>query len=239
MSTLSGGPNIIVDGLVLYLDAANSKSYIPGSTTWNDVSRLGNNGTLVNGPTFNSADGGYIVFDGVNDFITLGDILALGFTDGVFTADAWVYVPSTWTAGSQYPNLISKGASAGWDNAGWSLFVFRDYPGAGIYGWGCGIRNGATSLITQGSINITPNTFTHICVTADGSNVRLYQNSVLTNTNSQTVNPELNSQSVLIGKDWTNNYFPGNVAITRLYNRAISSSEVRQNFNSTRSRFGI
>ena len=52
MSTLSGGPNVIVDGLVLWLDAANSKSYISGSTTWNDISRGSNNGTLVNGPTF-------------------------------------------------------------------------------------------------------------------------------------------------------------------------------------------
>ena len=239
MSTLNGGPNIVADGLVLYLDAGNTKSYISGSTTWNDISRIGNNGTLTNGPTFNSADGGSIVFDGVDDFITLGNISALGFTNGVFTAEAWVYVPSTWTAGSQYPNLISKGASAGWDNAGWSLFVFRDWPSAGLYNWGCGIRNGGTALITQGSINMTPNIFTHICATADGSNVRLYQNGVLTFTYNQTVNPELNSQSVLIGKDWTNNYFPGNVALTRLYNRALSSSEVRQNFNATKGRFQL
>ena len=71
MSTLSGGPNIVTNGLVLSLDAANPKSYVSGSTTWNDISRGGNNGTLINGPTFNSANGGSIVFDGVNDFISL------------------------------------------------------------------------------------------------------------------------------------------------------------------------
>jgi tryptophan-rich sensory protein len=86
---------------------------------------------------------------------------------------------------------------------------------------------------------MTPNIFTHICATADGSNVRLYQNGGLPLTYNQTVNPEFNSQNILIGKDWTNNYFPGNVALTRLYNRALSSSEVRQNFNSTKSSFGI
>jgi len=61
------GPNISDDGLVLSLDAANTKSYINGSTTWTDLSRRGNNGTLINGPTFDSTNLGSIVFDGVND----------------------------------------------------------------------------------------------------------------------------------------------------------------------------
>jgi hypothetical protein len=65
MSTVEGGGNIITDGLVLLLDAANSKSYPGTGTTWTDLSRSGNNGTLINGPTFNSGNGGSIVFDGV------------------------------------------------------------------------------------------------------------------------------------------------------------------------------
>ena len=68
MSTASGGPNIVTNGLVLSLDAANTKSYISGSTVWKDLSRGGNDGTLVNSPTFNTGSGGSIVFDGVNDY---------------------------------------------------------------------------------------------------------------------------------------------------------------------------
>ena len=64
----SFSPKIVTDGLVLYLDAANPKSYVSGSTTWRDISRGGNNGTLVNGPTFDSGNGGNIVFDGVDDY---------------------------------------------------------------------------------------------------------------------------------------------------------------------------
>jgi hypothetical protein len=60
-------PKIVTDGLVLYLDAANSKSYVSGSTTWSDLSRGGNNGTLTNGPTYSSAKGGIIILDGSND----------------------------------------------------------------------------------------------------------------------------------------------------------------------------
>jgi uncharacterized delta-60 repeat protein len=62
---------------VLYLDAANTKSYVSGSTTWNDISRGGNNGTLTNGPTFNSANGGSIVFDGVDDYIQIENTINL------------------------------------------------------------------------------------------------------------------------------------------------------------------
>jgi hypothetical protein len=60
-------PNIVTDGLAFYLDAANTKSYVSGSTTWTDIANL-TNGTLTNGPTFNSANGGSIVFDGVDDY---------------------------------------------------------------------------------------------------------------------------------------------------------------------------
>jgi hypothetical protein len=89
-------PKIVTDGLVLYLDAANPKSYPGTGTAWNDISRGGNNGTLVNGPTFDSTNGGSIVFDGVNDYginntpnLPTGNITA--------TICAWVYIVSGYT----------------------------------------------------------------------------------------------------------------------------------------------
>ena len=57
-------PNIVSDKLVLYLDVANTRSYVSGSTIWNDLTPDLNNGTLINGPTFNSANGGSLVFNG-------------------------------------------------------------------------------------------------------------------------------------------------------------------------------
>jgi len=64
-------PNTVTDGLVLYLDAANTRSYPGTGTTWSDLSRGGNNGSLINGPTFNGGNGGSIVFDGTNDSVNL------------------------------------------------------------------------------------------------------------------------------------------------------------------------
>jgi len=74
----SYSPKIATDGLVLCLDAANNRSYPGSGTAWTDLSRGGNNGALTNGPTFNSANGGSIVFDGTNDYVQVtspfGDI---------------------------------------------------------------------------------------------------------------------------------------------------------------------
>ena len=73
--SLGHGASIVRNGLVLYLDAANPKSYPGSGTTWKDLSGNGNNGTLVNGPTFNSANGGSIVFDGTNDYVITTNLL--------------------------------------------------------------------------------------------------------------------------------------------------------------------
>jgi hypothetical protein len=68
------GPNIVKDGLVLYLDPGSPNSYYnKTSTTIKNISGNNDNGTLVNGPTYNTGSGGNIVFDGVDDYINLGD----------------------------------------------------------------------------------------------------------------------------------------------------------------------
>jgi hypothetical protein len=85
-------PKVVTDGLVLYLDAANPNSYVSGSTTWRDISRGGSNGTLINGPTYSSANGGSIVFDGTNDYVNCGDIL--NYSNN-FSANCWVSVSTS------------------------------------------------------------------------------------------------------------------------------------------------
>lgn len=68
MAVSHGFGKIVTDGLVLALDAADTNSYTSGSTTWRDMSGNGNNSTLTNGPTFDSGNGGSIVFDRVDDY---------------------------------------------------------------------------------------------------------------------------------------------------------------------------
>jgi hypothetical protein len=72
------GPNIVTDSLVFAVDAANPSSYVSGSTTWKDQTINQNNGTLTNGPTFDSGNQGSVVFDGSNDYVDYGTPTWLG-----------------------------------------------------------------------------------------------------------------------------------------------------------------
>ena len=89
---LAHSPSIVTDGLALCLDGANVKSYPGSGTTWKDLSGKGNDGTLTNGPTFSSDDGGSILVDGSNDFISIP------FAGGVYCIDFWIKPASTLTS---------------------------------------------------------------------------------------------------------------------------------------------
>ena len=105
-----------------------------------DLSGNSINGTLVGGIQYNSTFKG-LQFDGSTGYIDFGNVTSLNFTSGMFSVSTWLYIPSTWTSGSQYPNLVSKGASAGWDTDGWALYAFRNYGGGNGFILGAGISN--------------------------------------------------------------------------------------------------
>ena len=102
---VAGGPDLIQDGLVLALDASDRNSYVSGSTTWFDVAGS-NNGTLTNGPTFNTGSGGSIVFDGVNDYVVNNTVTSL--ITNQLTLSVWFYATDTSTDNS----IISSENSA-------------------------------------------------------------------------------------------------------------------------------
>jgi hypothetical protein len=237
---LGHGASIVRDGLVLHLDAANVKSYPGTGTTWSDLSGNGNNGTLVNGVGYASNNKGSLTFDGLNDHITLGDVNDLGFTNGAFAASAWLTIPSTWTSGDQYPNLVSKGARAGWDTNGWSMYVFRNTGSGTGYAIGIGMRNDSTVMTGPRAENLPTNTVMNAVITASGvgGQVAVYINGINRGSASQTIAPASNSIPVYISRDELR-YFPGHVYSVQLYNRALTASEIEQNFEALRGRFGI
>jgi|TARA_R110000764_G_scaffold223709_1_gene312639 hypothetical protein len=179
-----------------------------------------------------------LTFDGTDDGINLGDNEIFDFTNGVATIEAIVKFPSSWTGGSQYPNLISKGGSAGWDTDGWALYGFRDWPNSGQKSWGFAMRNGSTVRNTSRS-NITVDEYLHIVITIDGTTIRLYENGVQVTTNSQTINPASNSTNVYLGRGPSSQFFPGELPISKVYNITLSADEIKQNFNAYKKRFGI
>jgi hypothetical protein len=219
------GPNTITNGLVLSLDAANVKSYISGSTTWRDLSGNNNSGSLVNGPTFNSANGGSIVFDGVDDYVNINNMPSINLEASSFSLEAWVYnnTPDTNT----WRTVIAKNRTGA--GGGTILGIWRNNLG----GWH--FRN---NQFSNTSTLATPNAWSYLCLTVNSSTTTAtgYVNAVssvsFTSTGINGTNP------YLIG-GWGSEYFNGNISNIKIYNRALSASEVAQNYNAQKSRFGL
>ena len=230
-------PKIVTDGLVLYLDAANQYSYVSGSTSWNDISRGGNNGTLTNGPTYSSANGGSIVFDGTNDYVTIPYQLSLRLSSQG-TLNVWCY-PTTLSQG-QFAGLI--GMTTGGNPNEQSYYLhwrkFNNTIQAAIQ------NNG-----TYNRIEIplpTSIAWYNFTFTWNGSFLNLYQNGISVATPiAQTTNAQALTTGVDVGgrmfqgASGNEGYFTGYIPNTQIYNRALSAAEVQQNFNALRGRYGI
>jgi len=222
MATLYA-PRIVTDGLVLCLDAGNRKSYPGSGTTWNDLSGANNTGTLTNGPTFSAANGGSISFDGVNDYIDVGNPTSLQLSSAI-TIHSWVKGTSFSTLG----NIVSKNSNNG--------YRFRVNLNGSIT-W---FDRGATNLIGTSAGVITTTTWYNIVTIGDSSGLKIYVNGTLNTSGGSAYSPTTSTGNFLIGANTEfNEYYNGNIATIIVFNRALTAAEVLQNYNATRSRFGI
>jgi hypothetical protein len=217
--SVKGGPNTVTSGLVLELDAGNIKSYQSGSTTWYDKSGNGNNATLVNGPTFDTGSLGSIKFDGTNDYVATN---TSGMAEGTMLC---FFNPSASVNLQYFEGLI--------DN---------DVPGQ--YGQGMGINNGVFETILDNEF-WTPNVTVDIgswqmcALSWNATTANFYKNGVLRNTLSYT-RGSVTTATYYIGASHANpRFLNGRIATAQIYNRALSASEVLQNYNATKGRFGL
>ena len=215
---------IVQSGLVLNLDASRSSSYTGTGTTWTDISGNSNNGTLVNGPIFGTANGGVINFDGVNDYVDLGtkSSLAPGTTD--FTISFWVN-PSSWST-TYSPFFTTTNTNGLWIGKSGSNFILRSY-------------NVADDV--QYSVLPTLNTWTMITINKSGGVARIYYNDVMVASANNSKNYVTGNS--YIGSDgpqlsWAS-YINCKLSTFLYYNRGLSELEITQNFNSTKGRFGL
>jgi hypothetical protein len=230
-----------MDGLVLCLDAGNIKSYPGSGTTWRDLSGGGNTGTLTNGPTYSSANGGSIVFDGVDDYINVTPINRLNTTtiEILFKTSS----VSTNTSIRQYLYTQQRNPPT------LASFTYQERQGIHIAGNVLHFQylNTSNGNITLETIDtISPNTWYHYVATLNGTSGSIYLNGIQKNVNIlSSVNQTSKSLTVnqayigLRGDAQGNDRFGGNIAIVRDYNRALTSAEVNQNFNALRGRYGL
>jgi hypothetical protein len=207
-------PSIVTSGLTLNLDAGFVSSYPKTGTSWKDLSGNGNNGTLVNGPTYSSAGGGCIVSDGSDDGVTVVDSSNLDLTK--FTLDGWVW----FNQHKDYGSLLVKGPGG---NGSLFNYCFFFYASTIICGFGDGGNFYAAPILAP-----PINTWHHIVGVYDSVAISFYLNGVLTQSIPVVATPYQNNNSLNIIQ--TEYPIDGKVSSAKVYNRALSASEVLQNY---------
>jgi hypothetical protein len=238
-------PQIITNGLVLALDAGNTKSYVSGSTTWFDKSGYANNGTLTNGPTFSSTNGGSIVFDGVDDYV---DILnSTSSNSSNFTIETYITLNSTGSIFVKpFDSTSSKtiNFSFPWatvtNKFSLELFTTGGYP---YFRSQQTISTGSSYYV---SITCTPGLYgdyRDVYYLVNGTYLVSSQSDFSANGYSAGRDLRYSSFPFNIGRNNAYStpllYVNMNMSFLRFYNRALTASEVQQNFNALRGRFGI
>ena len=229
-------PTLLTQGLVLHVDAGNLASYSGSGITWNDISGS-NHGTLTNGPLYNSGNGGSIVFDGIDDVISFGNILNMGLSS--WTISCWV----KFDGGTGLMGIIGKTS-------------YRSYEGRySIY-----IDNNNLVAFFQPSVSsmiisapLTPyldNKFHNLTLTINRSSMMyLYVDGVTVGTpvdvsSTSAMNPN-SSDKFYIGSYGSSDgqsplyFYKGNIGQALVYNRALNPQEVTTNFNALKSRFSL
>jgi hypothetical protein len=231
--SVAGGPDLIQDGLVLCLDAANTKSYPGSGTSWVDLSGNGNNGTLTNGPTFNSANGGSIDFDGSNDFIQ-GTIPSSVFS-GAHTISCWFYRRSL----SGWSGLFSNNVGT---NSCTILTFIENTNTVGTNRAGLSATSIAVNLGADHFNKWIYCTIVYSNITNGSAvNVYAYKDKNLLTATGNLYWTLSSSNSYYVGRHWQGDtqVHNGLISSTSVYNRALSAAEIHQNYNATKGRFRL
>jgi len=221
---LAHSPSIISDGLVFYLDAANRRSYSGSGNTIYDLSSFRTAGTFVNGATFvSTGTTSNISFDGVDDHLTFPyNSNQMSFPDNNATISVWFKYNSSDATGC----LITQRGVSGFD-----LYVL----GGRIYADGGGTVSvsGANTLSNAANYNFVA------VYDRTNSLLRLYLNGVADNSVAYTGSIQ-DTYTILLAKSvFSDGPLKGNIYSAQVYNRALSATEILQNYNATRKRFGL
>ena len=214
------GPDIVSSNLVAYLDAGSPNSYVVNyGTTWRDISGNTNNGTLVNTPTFSDINGGAFTLNGTNQWISFGSTIN---TNAAFTLEFWALRSSDTT-----PTLFSGTAASGY------LQIRMGSTSVSL------VNSNIAELGNFGAASATSlNTVSQIVVTKTGTSCVGYTNG--TQRNTLVVSATFTTANTTIGVSSGNGEpFTGRIYKFLYYNAVLSATEVLQNYNAQKSRFGL
>ena len=224
---LNHGPRIVRDGLVLCLDAANPKSYPGSGTTWYDLSGNGNHGTLTNGPTYSSDNKGSIVFDGSDDYCSTSATIQAATNSNLQTFCGW---------------LVGDGALFGSNATSAGQFHLRASLASNELTYRVTYYGGAAGEIDD-KVSVTSKSVNNIVIVKTAAEkYDVYFNAIKVMnqvTKKAPVSTNFHPGHYYGNYSNYNAWNGGTVTNYLIYNRALSSSEIAQNFEATRSRFNI
>lgn len=235
--------SIVLSGLVLYLDAGNTSSYPGSGTAWTDLSGNGNNGTLINGPTYDSGNGGSIVFDGSNDYVSLPNTLGTLFDNSSdnFTLSLFIK-PTAKPPSNDSLKILFNVYNTGF-GGGRVFILYRSPSGVDQVYYGLYIASSNRSD-TYANITYSINEWMLITLVWNGTTSKIYKNATELTYSSRTSlssAASTNSTPIVLAADTilVNPTYTGNFSNVLLYNRSLSSTEITQNFNAQKGRYGL
>jgi len=229
---LHHSPRIVTDGLVLCLDAADKNSYPGSGNTWYDLSGNGNNGTLQNTPSFDNYAKGVLSFDGSNDYVNIPYNTSLDFD--YITLEYFVK-PGEKTHVRPFVNRATTGIN---QVHPWRLLMSN--PSASTFNF---------QIYINGTIQTTLSTtlfeldkFYHVTTTFNGTKLIMYINGIIEDSITVSGVIDKTTSNIEVGRNVFYNperYANQDAAVLKLYNRALTATEIQQNYNATKTRFGL
>jgi hypothetical protein len=220
------GQKIVIDGIVLNVDAAQFRSYPGSGTSWTDLSGGGNNGTLTNGPTFNSENGGAIVFDGTNDYTIVTHNTNLNASLAM-TLSVWIRITSFVANMAIFGKGTQVIGSGGYD------FRIDSNNELNLVKY-----NIVDQRITLSNALIT-NTWYNIVAVQSSTKVDYYVNGNNVGTFSNSSAYQTNTAEFRVARNRATIYTPSNISNIMFYNRTLTVAEILQNYNALKSRYGL
>jgi len=228
--SLGHSPSIATSGLILCLDAGNTRSYPGSGTTWTDISRNGYNGTLINSPSYSSLNGGVLSFNGSNTNVNLGNA-SIFMPTGAITVSMWVNS----TVVNSYKKMFVTVSSGSQTIDG----IYMSFGPNPYYSYtGIGTASGGNVTAGYGS-PLSANTWYNICGTYNGAIISHYVNGILSGTASQSGAIKNAGIGRISGYDNNNETWSGYINNFCMWNRQLSAAEVVQNYNAIRGRYGL
>lgn len=234
LQSITPPPAYVTDGLMLYLDAGITSSYPGSGTTWYDLSGNSRNATLVNTPTYDSTtNGGLFSFnDAQYEYATIPNIGDLN----AFSIEVWCRVHKSLTG------KVTSVITNQFDLSTKLNFSIGTNRAPTSYNMSFGYYNGAWRNVNGFAASL--DIWYHLIGTYNGSTLKFYKNGTLDTETNYSGTPQSGGE-IRIARRWdesatnSSNFFDGDIALVRIYNTALNSTEITQNYDSQKTRFGL